>query len=471
MQYFNNKSYSKAVREFGNALEFDKRYFDAYYMIGMSYYAMDNYAAALSSFQQAKVGRPEDIQLKLKIAECLLKTKDARGGGKRMMLKNYFNSTILSLADKNRDAQILMLRYYVAENKLKDAEEILSRFLREGEKDSSFYEALAQFYLKKNMMPEVQDIALQHFSPTSDWMKTIQQIADRLRSAGNYAALEKIYVKVIEQAKDKLPYQQALAELYRIRGEGEKEGRLLGEMLKQYPAMIEVKRDYINFLNHYNRQSQTEAFINDELNKQPQNLELHKLLIDSYVKTGQMQKAFQDIERIISTIPAGDKSYIEFRNVLADLYFRNGEYEKAKMNIEDTLKKHRLNRDARFLLCKIYLQEGKTLSAIGELRQLISENPAVAEFNYNLGLAHEMRGENALAEKAFRSALDCSADYKDALKKWIAIYPKTGSLSEAELRIKKYLDIHPEDTEIKILQQSIQGQKTGILTSANVSKE
>jgi tetratricopeptide (TPR) repeat protein len=440
-------------------------------MRGMSYYAMEDYVAALPFFQIAQEARQEDIQLKLKIGECMFQNRDARGGGKRLMYRNYFNSTILSLADKNRDARILMLKYYVAEKKLKDAEEILSHFSEEEKKDSNFYEALAQYYLKKDKMTEAEDIAVKHFSATSDWMKTMQQIVDRLRSAGNYEALEKIYVKIIEQAEDKLPYQKALAELYRLRGEGEKEGRLLGTMMKDYPDMIEVKRDYINFLNHYNRQGQAESFISAELNKRPKNIELQKLLIDSYVKTGQMQKAFQTVEKIIATIPEEDKRYFAFRNVLADLNFRSGEYGKSKKIVEEILHKHRLNRDARFLLCKIYLQEGDTLSAIGELRQLISENPAVAEFSYNLGLAHEMRGETILAEKAFRRALDVAPDYKDALLKWIAVYPKEGSLSEAELKIKKYLDLHPEDTEIKALQQTIQEQKTGILTSSNVSEK
>jgi tetratricopeptide (TPR) repeat protein len=414
MQYFNNKSYSKAALEFEKALQFDERYFDAYYMRGMSYYAMENYAVALSSLQQAQVGRPEDIQLKLKTAECFLKTKDARGEGKRVMFKNYFDSTILSLADKNRDAQILMLRYYVAENKLKNAEEILSRFLREGEKDSSFYEVLAQFYLKKNMMPEVQDIALQHFSPTSDWMKTIQQIADRLRSAGNYEALEKIYLKIIEQTEDKLPYQQSLAELYRLQGEGEKEEKLFRTMLKDYPDILQVKTEYANFLMRYDRKSEAESFINEEINKQSENIQLKKMLIDLLVQSGQLQKAFQQTAKVLSALPKNTNNYIEFQNILADLYFKSGEFGKAKIIVEEILKKYQRDRDARFLLCKISLQEKKVLPAIGELRLLISENPTIAEYSYCLGLAHEMRGETDLAKKAYGAALDSSPDYKDA---------------------------------------------------------
>ncbi len=37
---------------------------------------------------------------------------------KRLISEIYFKAVILPLADKNRDARILLLRYYVADNKL-----------------------------------------------------------------------------------------------------------------------------------------------------------------------------------------------------------------------------------------------------------------------------------------------------------------------------------------------------------------
>ena len=200
-------------------------------------------------------------------------------------------------------------------------------------------------------------------------------------------------------------------------------------------------------------------------------MQLKKMLIDLFLQSGQMKKAYQQTEEMLRALPKDTSNYIEFQNILAELYFKSGEFGKAKINAEEILSKYKRDRDARFLLCKLYIQEKKALPAIGELRLLVSENPTIAEYNYYLGIAHEMRGENALAEKAFRTALDISPDYKDALLKWIAVYPKKGSLSEAELKIKKYLDLHPNDTEIKTLQQTIQEQKTGIITSANVAEK
>ena len=227
----------------------------------------------------------------------------------------------------------------------------------------------------------------------------------------------------------------------------------------------------MNFLVRDNKKGDAELFLNEEIDKQPKNIQLIKMRSDLLVQAGQVQKAYQQVEVMLRTIPVDTKEYIEFQNILADLYFRSGEYGKAKIIAEEILSKYPRDRDALFLLCKLYMRENKTLPAIGELRLLVSKNPTVAEYSYYLGLAHEMRKENDLAKKAFGNALDNSPGYKDALKKWIALSPKGDSLGEAEKRINNYLYIHPDDKEIKILQQSNQEQKTGSITSSNVAEK
>jgi tetratricopeptide (TPR) repeat protein len=471
MKLFNNKNYINAAKEFEKALQLDASYLDAHYMRGMCFYSMGDYQTARASFQYVLDERKEDITLKLKVGECYLKAVGARGKRHEGPTRVYFIDVISPLAEKNRDARILLLKFYVGFNNMFEAEKIIDGFLRDGEKSADFYTALVQYNLKRNKIAEAEAIALQHFSYTPDWIKTMQLIIQQLESEKNYGALEKIYIMMIDQAEDKLPYQQKLVNIYRSQGNVEMEGMLFKKMLQSYPDDLQLKLEYMNFLVRDNKKGDAESFLNEEIKKQPENMQLKKMLIDLFVQSGQTKKAYQQTEEMLRALPKDTSNYIEFQNILAELYFKSGEIGKAKINAEEILNKYPRDRDARFLLCKTYIQEGRALPAIGELRQLTNENPSVAEFSYNLGLAHELRGENALAEKAFRTALDISPDYKDALLKWIAIYPKKGSLSEAELKIRKYLDIHPDDTEIKTLHQTIQEQKTGIITSANVSEK
>ena len=320
-------------------------------------------------------------------------------------------------------------------------------------------------------MSEAEDIALKSFSHTPAWMKAMKLIIDQLNGPENYQSLEKIYKKMIEQVPNKLPYQQDLANIYRKQGNSEMENMLFQEMLKSYPDNLQVKSDYVNFLIRYNKKGEAESFLNEEINKQPENNQLKKTLIDLFVQSGQMKKAYQQTEEMLRARPKDTNNYIEFQNILAELYFKSGEFGKAKINAEEILSKYKRDRDARFLLCRIYIQEKKALPAIGELRMLVSENPTVAEYNYYLGLAHEMRGETDLAKKAFGAALESSPGYKDALKKWIALCAKGDSLGEAEKKIKNYLNLHPDDQEIKIIQQSNQEQTGGVMSSPNMSEK
>jgi tetratricopeptide (TPR) repeat protein len=152
------------------------------------------------------------------------------------------------------------------------------------------------------------------------------------------------------------------------------------------------------------------------------------------------------------------------RNVLADLYFQAGDYSSSKKTSSNILNKSKNNADARFNLCRIDLKEGQLLAAIGGLRQLVSENPAVAHYKYYLGMAHELRGELLMAEDAYKQTLELAVDHKEALVKWASLHAKRARSSELKMRIEKYLAIHPYDKEISALHNDLINQgTTGIM--------
>ena len=165
----------------------------------------------------------------------------------------------------------------------------------------------------------------------------------------------------------------------------------------------------------------------------------------------------------------GTNSYVELQNMMALLYFDNGDFDMAATIAKEVMRQSKSNRDARFMLCKINLIQGDLYRVIGELRLLIRENPNIAEFHYCLGLVHEIRDETILAEQEFRDALNISSNYRDALKKWLAVYPMQGALSEVENRISQYLKSNPTDQDIIVLRDEILKKKEGILTSLNLT--
>ena len=231
-------------------------------------------------------------------------------------------------------------------------------------------------------------------------------------------------------------------------------------MLKSNPDTVDIKLNYIRFLIHYRLFDKAEAYLKSEINSSPQNKEFKGLLITIYSKTNRFTEAIDSINTILSTIQPDDKkTYIELKNSLADVYFKKGEYVASRKILNEILQEAPKDRDARFNICRLDLQQGNTLEAIGGLRLLIRKNANVGEYYYYLGLAHEMRKEPEMAEIAFRNAITVSPEHKEALKRWIAVYEPEGSLKEIQVRVKKYLDSYPNDQEIIALLQSIKDHR------------
>jgi uncharacterized protein YmfQ (DUF2313 family) len=58
-----------------------------------------------------------------------------------------------------------------------------------------------------------------------------------------------------------------------------------------------------------------------------------------------------------------------------------------------------------------------------------------------------------LAERAFRDALEINPNYKDALKKWLAVYPMDGTVLEVKKVFDRYLSANPKDKEVIALRE------------------
>ena len=352
-----------------------------------------------------------------------------------------------------------------------EAENLINDLLKEGKQDTRFYKVLTEYYIKKTQYSEAVKTTLEHFTFSKYWMKTITNLIQKLEENNDNEGLILIYNKMLEQVPDKVPYQEALSTLYRKAKDKDREDQLFQKLLQSNPEVLQVKVNYIDFLMYYKQQSQAKAFLNSQLKEHPGDMALTKSLINYYVQTQQIDAAVRVIQESLSMLLPGTNSYVELQNMLAAIYFDNGDFDMAATIATEVVRQSRSNRDARFLLCKINLIQGDMYRVIGELRLLIRENPNIAEFHYYLGLVHEIRDETILAEQEFRDALTISPNYKDALKKWLAVHPMQGAMSEVENRINQYLKSNPTDQDIIVLRDAIFKKKDGINTPADMAHQ
>jgi len=108
---------------------------------------------------------------------------------------------------------------------------------------------------------------------------------------------------------------------------------------------------------------------------------------------------------------------LNFKISLQTFTLKNGEYEKAKINTEEILSRYRHDRDAPVSSLQDIYAGKKSASAIGELRLLVGENPAVAEYIIIWGLLMRCGEKPILRKRNLEPLLRASPVTKDALKK------------------------------------------------------
>jgi cellulose synthase operon protein C len=451
-ELFQQGAYIPAAKKFQNALVYDDRCTEAMYMLGQCNLQIEDYKTAVGWFEKVEKQQPDNLDIKLKIAEIYL-----AWGRPKKTEKSY--EAILAIDPKNTIARKVKLEYFVQNGRLSEAENLVNELLKEGKQDTRFYKVLTEYYIKRDQYPEAVKTALEHFTFSSYWMKAITQLIQGLKASGSDEELIKIYTMIIDQALNKVPYQEALSTLYRKANNKEREEQLFQKLLKSNPNVLQIKLNYIDYLLYYKQQNQAKVFLDLQLKENPEATALTESLVNYYVQTQQINAAVQLIQESLAKLPRKTNSYVVLQNKLAAIYFDNGDFDTAAAIAEDVMSQSPSNRDARFLLCKINLVQGDIGPVIGELRLLSRENQNIAEFHYYLGLAHDLKDEPVLAEREFREALTINPNYKDALKEWVAVYPMQGALTEVELRIDKYLRSNPEDQDIIALREEFLKRK------------
>jgi cellulose synthase operon protein C len=463
-ELFNRGEFTEAEKKFQNALVFDERYSDAMYMIAQCNIESGNYRGARKWLGKAAGQSPKDVRIKVKLAEIMNPFIDA------LEMKRLCEEVLL-IEPGNHKALILMISVHTAMGDMDKADKIINELVKEREQDKLFYRVLIFHYTKKRQYTKAAEIFSEHFIFDKKWMQLIDPIIAKLKEDGNNEALIKIYNKMLEQVPDKMPYLEKLSKLYRETKDQSGEASLFQKLIKNYPDVMQFKLDYVEFLLYYKQWSQIKVFLNEQLKEQPGDITLNKALIDYYVQTQQSDHAVEVIRELLAGLPPKTNNYIELQNKLAEIYFNNGDFDMAATIASDIRKQSRRDRDSLFMLAKIALIQGNCATAVGQFRLLIKAAPNSAEYHYYLGLAHEMKDEPVLAEKEFREALTINPNYKDALKNWLAVYPRQGVLTEVVIRIDKYLQSNPEDEDIIALRDAILKKKDGNTTPPDMAHQ
>ena len=388
-KYYERGKFKEASIMYRNALQKDQRYGPAHYRLGLTYIHMGQLAPAVQSLRRAvellPVEQPDHWDAAIKLSEIYLAASPDKEyqseveGFTKQLLKRDPNSY-----DGHRlSGDLEFVRSAAA--------------LRVGQKDEAkgfLANAIAEYRKADAIRPEQAGIGM--------------QLARALFAYGDPASAEQIYLHLVEKHKT-LDY--AYTELYRLdmlTGKPEEGEKVLKMGFQGDPKQF----GFLTMLAaHYYNEKRTSDMVGvlEQIKAHSKDFPQAYLAVgDFYLRMGSNDDAIREYRQGIAKDPSKKATY---EKRIIESLMREGKREEAAEVNADILKADPNDNDAHGLAATLLLDKGDINRALTELQSVVARAPNNAVAHYNLGRAHEARGESEQARQEYQKAVDIRPDY------------------------------------------------------------
>lgn len=177
--------------------------------------------------------------------------------------------------------------------------------------------------------------------------------------------------------------------------------------------------------------------INDQILKDPNNLNLYLKRSKYYQSHNLMTEAINDINRVLKV----DSSNIIYLNTAADLYFQVNQTGRSKQLLERMVKLDPKNKEAMLRLAQLYHFVKMYQPELDQLNEVLKLDEHNAQAYFMKGMAWKEIGDTAKAVSSLETAIQQDANYYNAYIMLGIITaakkdPKAAGYYEAALRIQ-----------------------------------
>jgi tetratricopeptide (TPR) repeat protein len=388
-KYFERGKFKEASIMYRNALQKDLRYGPAHYKLGLTYIRTGQLAPAVQSLRRAvellPVEQPDQWDAAIKLSEIYLAASPDKQyleeveGYTKQLLKRDPNSY-----DGHRlSGDLGFVRSAAA--------------LRVGQKDPAkefLADAIAEYRKADAIKPEQQGIGM--------------QLARALLAYGDTAGAEHLYLHLIDKHKNLDYAYTELYRLYMLTGKPE-EGEKVLKMgfqgdLQQFGFLTMLAAHY------YNQKRPSDMIgVLEQIKAHSKEFPAAYLAVgDFYLRMGGNDDAIREYRQGIAKDPNKKPTY---QKRIIEALMRQGKREEAAQVNGDILKADPADNDAHGLAATLLLDKGDINRALTELQAVVARAPNNAVAHYNLGRAHEARGESEQARQEYQKAVDIRPDY------------------------------------------------------------
>ncbi len=447
MELYESGELVKARLEFKNALQIDRKFPDAFLMLGKLDLVDGNYRGAFGKFSKAADLEPDLLDAHLEIAKLYLM-------GKALDKVKEKVDLVLEKDPQNITGLLLKASIYLAENNHDQANILLAGLLERGVKKPEVYTLLAR------SRPFTEESQADDMAAAEKILK--EGIQENPEHAGLYIMLAGLYGKnqrfddaagvlrqIIKLKPDQLSFKISLAGLYWGQDKKEKSFEVMKEFIGIDPADEKTRLSFAKFLAGKKDMEKAESLLREGIQVNEKSFQLRFAVSDLLLARQDIDGAVAILEECLSLeSDAGHPGVLEAKSRLAKIFLALGEFDKAKKYVGEVLLENPKSIDAHLVKGTIYLRRGHGEKAVAEFRTVVQERPQFEAGYIQLAEAHVLSSEVELAIDTLRQGIKNNPTSKTLLKALAQRYFAQKKYAEAEAHLRKIIEFDPDDLKI-----------------------
>ena len=371
-RYSAEGKYREAAIQFLNAVKIDKNYPDAHYELAQAYLHLGQFGAAYGELSRTVDLQPKNYEARIDLGNLLL------AGGKIDGAEAQANA-VMAAQPNNPDVHALLSAIAV----------------KRGQKDQAVIEIQHALDLAPNRATFHEDFALlQSGDPTKA------------------SSVEEELKKSIALDPKSVNARLLLAAFYAKNSRWSEAEQQSRDAIATDPKSLAARQSLAQEFLRQGNQSMAEEVLRQAAHDLADNPQGVQLLADYFERSGQSDKAKAEYASLSAKYPKNLSLQEAYVRALVQIK----DYATARTVIAELMKKN--GRDPQVLALNgiVLLNAGKANDAVNALLNAAVNNPEDAFLQYWLGKAALAKGDNALAEKSFRHAIEIDPSDLGALE-------------------------------------------------------
>jgi len=440
---YKSGSKKEATQDLQKVVARDIKLVDGISLLSTLHLANNEEEKAVKLLTQGVINNPDSIMLRISLAKILAKNKDLLGAEK--YLKQAVN-----LDPEKYGLQVALSSFYASSNQVDKAEAVLRKAIAQDEDEALRYLMLVEMLASRvsvkkaeeelskavKAKPDLYDLK---FSQVKFYEKT--GMRDKLKQILEQIIAEKSYD--VEGVKAR----NLLAKYLLEEGDQKTAKKYVDEVIAEYPndndaLLITAKLSLIN-LDAISAINGLRTVVKND----PQNAEASLLLAQAHEMNKESALAENELKKSIEANPLNEKVHANYARYLGS----RGRIDEAVDVVDKALTYFKDSYDLMSIKLRIVASQKKETEVLALLNLMEQTNPARGEVNLAKGKYFFSKGKMPQAIKQFEISYQKSQDKFKPLRLIVRTYLSNKQPEKAIERLKKNLDINPNDAIANLL--------------------